>query len=273
MAMPHPPEAQEPHWPLEELWQAIVPMLPGFTVELLPEVDSTNALLLRRAQAGQTEACLLVALRQTAGRGRLGRTWHSACAGVTASLTFSLMLPLAPRDWSGLSLAVGLSLAQSLHPDIRLKWPNDLWLQGRKLGGILIETVNPGTAAASRSVVVGVGLNIERPTLGGLSTTPAGLCELLPGIDAPSALRRVAGPLVQRLLDFEASGFAPFQAAFNACDALAQAAVVLSDGRNGVALGVDAGGVLLLQTPQGLQRVISADVSLRPQALATQPVA
>ncbi len=265
MAKPLAPDAHAPTWPLEDLWQAISPQLPGFTVELLPEVDSTNAVLLQRVQAGQTEPCLLIALRQTAGRGRLGRTWHSQSAGEGASLTFSLALPLAPRDWSGLSLAVGLSLAQSLHPDIRLKWPNDLWLAGRKLAGVLIETVNPGVAGTPRSVVVGVGVNIACPTLDGLSTPPAGLAEVLPGIDAPSALLRVAAPLVQRLLDFEARGFAAFQADFNARDALAQAPVTLSDGRSGVALGVDAGGVLLLQTAQGLQRVISADVSLRPQ--------
>lgn len=256
-------------WPLESLWQAIAPKLAGFTVELLPEVDSTNAELLRRAQAGQYDPCLLVALHQTAGRGRLGRTWHSPAA--MASLTFSLALPLTPRDWSGLSLAVGLSVAQSLHPDIQLKWPNDLWLDGRKLAGILIETVNAAAGAGgARWVVIGVGINIDRPQLAGLSTEPAGLRERLPTIEAPTALGLVAPALVQHLLSFEASGFAAFAPAFATRDALAQAPVVLSDGRRGVALGVDAAGVLLLQTEQGLQRVISGDVSLRLQQ-PTQP--
>jgi BirA family biotin operon repressor/biotin-[acetyl-CoA-carboxylase] ligase len=87
-------------------------VLPGFTVEVLPEIDSTNTELMRRARTGQTEPVLLVAERQTAGRGRLGRPWAS---DVGASLTFSLGLPLAPTDWSGLSLAVGVALAESLH--------------------------------------------------------------------------------------------------------------------------------------------------------------
>eukprot|EP01034_Spumella_vulgaris_P035364 gene35364-43606_t len=102
---------------------------------------------MRRARAGQTEPTLLVAEQQTAGRGRLGRVWQS---DVGASLMLSLGLPLAPKDWSGLSLAVGVSVAESLQPTlpplqpghsprIGLKWPNDLWLSGdRKLGGILV---------------------------------------------------------------------------------------------------------------------------------------
>ena len=107
-------------------------------------------------------AVLLVAEAQTAGRGRLGRSWASQ-PGV--SLTFSLGLPLAPADWSGLSLVVGVSVAQSLHPQLQLKWPNDVWLQDRKLGGILIETATtkattPGPAGPGRQVVIGVGLNL-----------------------------------------------------------------------------------------------------------------
>ncbi|MCK7493397.1 MAG: hypothetical protein MZW92_19855 [Comamonadaceae bacterium] len=79
------------------------------------------------------------------------------------SLTFSLALPLAPADWSGLSLAVGVSLADSLHPQVRLKWPNDLWLDQRKLGGILVETASHGDGQLQRTVVIGVGINIARP--------------------------------------------------------------------------------------------------------------
>ena len=91
------------HWPAEALWEALHPLLPGFSVEVLPEIDSTNSELTRRARAGQCDPVLLVAERQNAGRGRLGKPWHS---GTGDALTFSLGLPLAPRDWSGLSLAV-----------------------------------------------------------------------------------------------------------------------------------------------------------------------
>ena len=255
-------------WPAEAIWEAVAPVLPGFTVEVLPEIDSTNSELMRRARAGRVEPVLLVTERQTAGRGRMGRQWHSGSAqGVSgpATLTFSLGLNLVPADWSGLSLAVGLSVAQSLHPDIRLKWPNDLWWHDRKLAGILIETANWGEASASPYVVIGIGINLQTPDAVGLSTAPAGLRELLPGMDAAQALLRIAAPLVQTVQRFEAHGFAPFQQAFNARDALAQLPVTLSDGLQGVAQGVDASGALLVAGAQGVQRVTSAEVSVRPQ--------
>lgn len=213
-------------WPAEAIWEAVAPLLPGFSVEVLPSIDSTNTELMRRARAGRCDPLLLVAERQTAGRGRMGRSWHSAGpqppdtgrgegAGLPA-LTFSLGLPLAPADWSGLSLAVGVSVAESLQPQlpapgsrtprVGLKWPNDLWLEGggagasgnagtatgtrthRKLGGILVETASmlgqfPGTlaSAAQRYVVVGVGLNVQTPVLDpalALSVPPGSLQEL-----------------------------------------------------------------------------------------------
>jgi BirA family biotin operon repressor/biotin-[acetyl-CoA-carboxylase] ligase len=251
-------------WPLESIWEEVSPMLPGFTLEVLPEVDSTNTELMRRARAGRLEPVLLVAEHQTAGRGRMGRQWVSG-DGAMPSLMFSLGLDLAPVDWSGLSLAVGLSIAQSLHPDIRLKWPNDLWWQGRKLAGILIETGNWGEARAGRYVVIGVGLNIHAPNAEGLSTAALGLSELIPGVDAAQALARIARPLVQTVQTFEAHGFAPFQDKFNACDALAQVTVTLSDGVQGLAQGVDASGALQVATAHGLTRVTSSEVSVRPQ--------
>jgi len=100
-------------WPAEDIWQSCVPLLPALTVEVLKEVDSTNSELMRRARAGQTDPVLLVAESQTAGRGRLGRQWHSQAGD---ALTFSLGLMLHPADWSGLSLAVGLSVVESLDP-------------------------------------------------------------------------------------------------------------------------------------------------------------
>ena len=197
-ADPLSPFADQPiRWPAEAIWQAVEPVLPGFTVEILPEIDSTNTELMRRfrgrladsaggrAVEPRTEPTLLVAEQQTAGRGRLGRQWQSQRA---ASLMFSLGMTLQPKEWSGLSLVVGISLAESLSalsaaapgacapqldlhtPEIGLKWPNDLWLtdaartpasarQGeRKLGGILVETAS---GDGIRYVVIGVGINIR----------------------------------------------------------------------------------------------------------------
>ena len=182
-------------WYPEDLWQHTAPVLPGFTVEVLPRIDSTNTELMRRARAGQTEPILLIAEDQTAGKGRQGRPWSNAPG---SSLMCSLALPLAPRDWSGLSLAVGVAMAQALQPTdpnaalrIGLKWPNDLWLtDDRKLGGILIETANlPQARRGERYVIIGMGVNIQPPVAtGSWATRPASLQGLGPRWGAPRAL-------------------------------------------------------------------------------------
>lgn len=260
------------NWPAEAIWAAVAPDLPGFTVEVLPQVDSTNSELMRRAKAGDQSPILLVAERQTGGRGRMGRQWHSADAPrpgqALGSLTFSIGLPFNPLAWSGLSLAVGISVADSLDPErqvghgagLGLKWPNDLLWQQRKLAGVLIETALLG---AQRYAVVGVGLNVLAPSAPDLQTPAAWLDEIWPGLDAAHALQRIAAPLVQTLLAFERLGFAPFQARFHARDALLDQSVVLSDGSAGMALGVTETGALKVHTAQGLQALTSTEVSVR----------
>lgn len=248
-------------WPSEAIWEQVAPWLPTFSVEVLPRVGSTNTELMQRARAGQTEPILLVAETQTAGRGRQGRDWVSQRGD---SLTFSVGLPLAPRDWSGLSLAVGLSLAESLHPHIGLKWPNDLWVQGRKLGGILIEASSIGGVSY---LVIGVGLNIQAQSAEGLRTPPGALVDWLPGITAADALGRVAAPLILAVQQFALEGFAPLQARFHARDVLQGQTVNTSDGLEGQCLGVNAQGALQLQTPAGTVGIISSEVSVRPAQL------
>ncbi len=254
---------------LDAIRESVLPELPGFEVQWVPQIDSTNSELMRHARAGRFEPVLLLAGQQTAGRGRLGREWSSG-AGADArqasvsSLTFSLGLPLTPLDWSGLSLAVGVSVVESLHPDLRLKWPNDVWLHDRKLAGILIETANLADTTATRYAVVGVGINLKAPAATGLRTPPAWLGEVLPGVDAATALLRLAAPLVQALKIFEQHGFAPFQGRFNSRDALGGLAVSLSDGTEGQAQGVDSTGVLRVHTAHGLKKITSSEVSLRP---------
>ncbi|HSQ73373.1 MAG TPA: biotin--[acetyl-CoA-carboxylase] ligase, partial [Rubrivivax sp.] len=274
---------QHLHWGADALWRCLDPLLPGLSVEVLARAESTNTLLLDRARtkSGQRDApvtrhgdladlaadestplgrrsadvqpCLLVAEHQTRGRGRLGRDW---AASPGASLTFSLALPLAPVEWSGLSLAVGLALAEALDPPpaqgavprIGLKWPNDLWLvdgpgRGRKLGGILIETVSVGHR---RMCVLGVGLNVLPQAHEGLTHGYACLQEIDPGISAPAALARVAEPLVRALLSFQATGFAPLVAAYARRDLLLGQPVstTQTDVAEGVAEGVDEHGAL-----------------------------
>ncbi|MDT8990157.1 biotin--[acetyl-CoA-carboxylase] ligase [Curvibacter sp. APW13] len=246
----------------ESVWEAVSPLLPGFTVEVVPEIDSTNTELMRRARAGRCEPVLLVAERQVQGRGRLGRQWDSVAAQQGAALTFSLGLELTPADWSGLSLAVGLGVAEALHPEIRIKWPNDLLWQGRKLAGILIETATVGT---QRYAVVGVGINVEPRSGDGLRTAPAWLQELRADWSAAEALKMVVPLLVRRLQTCCAEGFGPLRAPYHARDALYGQEVLCSDGVTGQARGVDAQGALLVMTPQGLQKINSSEVSVRAQ--------
>lgn len=248
-------------WPLEAVWEQSVALLPGLTAELLPEIDSTNSELMRRARNGQFDPVVLVAERQTAGRGRLGRSWRSDPG---ASLTFSVGRVLEPESWWGLSLAVGVSIAEALHPSVLLKWPNDLWVGDSKLGGILIETANAGSDPRARYAIVGVGINVQPRAAEGLSTPPAFLQQLRPGMDAGGALLVIVPALVAALQRFEEEGFAPFRDAFAQRDVLAGRAVRLSDGTTGTAQGVDGQGALLVHTAAGPIAVTSSEVSVRP---------
>ncbi|MDR2853582.1 MAG: biotin--[acetyl-CoA-carboxylase] ligase [Burkholderiaceae bacterium] len=252
-------------------------LYPGFEVEYHAQIDSTNTELMRRARSGVVCPQLLVAGRQNAGRGRLGRTWQSAPQG--AALTFSIGLPLTLRDWSGLSLAAGCAIAQALDPDgagaLRIKWPNDLWRQERKLAGILIETALGAPkgaiaegAEAPRYTVVGAGINIAPLAGDGLRTAPAWVREWRPEASAPQLLRMVAPGLLAGLLRFAREGFGAFAADYAARDALRGREVCLSDGVTGRCAGVSARGELLVHTAAGMQTVTSAEISVRPRALA-----
>ena len=292
-------------WGAEALWQRLEPLLPGLSVEVVARTDSTNTQLLERARhagaqdddttarthgrrAGDAQPCLLVAEAQTRGRGRQGKPWYSSPG---ASLTFSLSLPFTPADWSGLSLAVGLAVAEALDPApagqppaIGLKWPNDLLLMdtavgsapdpgdgpgfGRKLGGILIETVAMGPR---RMAVIGIGLNVLPQALKDLSLGYACLAELMPQADAPQVLARIAEPLVRTLQAFQRQGFAPLQARYAARDALAGRAVTttLEGVPAGIAEGVDSAGALLVRAGGVCRRVASGEVTVRVDTGAT----
>lgn len=259
------------NWNAETLWQTLEPLAPGLSIELLPQCDSTSTRLLERARAGDESPCLLVTEKQTAGRGRLGRPWWSEPG---STLTFSLGLALAPRDWSGLSLVVGLALAEALDEagtQIGLKWPNDLWLRSadRKLGGILIETTtlsNTPVSSGARLAVIGIGLNIapEAPAGGTYNTGYAGLQGLDPRWDAPTVLHRVAPRLLAHVRQFERAGLAPLAGAFAKRDVLAGRSVRAGE-LQGLAAGIDSSGNLLLQASSGtIQAVSSGEVSVRP---------
>lgn len=273
-------------WPLEDLWLALSPLCPGLSLELLPSIDSTNTELMRRARLGQVDPVVLIAESQTSGRGRLGRQWVSTPG---QSLTFSLGLMLNPPDWSGLSLAVGVALVESLtqrlhaqpphlpHPDptrvvLGLKWPNDLWCDPgtgpHKLGGILIETGTVPEGATSlpgRFTVIGIGLNLQTPQDVSSSIPPLGLADLEPGLQAPGVLSDILPGVLRTVLDFNQQGFTPLASRFNRRDLLRDQAIRLSDGREGWARGVDDQGRLWVDTPTGREAVTSNEISVRPQ--------
>ena len=220
-----------------------------------------------------------MAERQTAGRGRLGRRWWSdPRRGAGGSLSFSLGLPLAPRRWEGLSLAVGVALAEALHPAVRLKWPNDLWLcepsLDRKLGGVLIETQSLG-AGPARHVVIGIGINVHTPPPGPaamMGVAPVGSEEIDPALDAPALLERVALPLLHVIEHFEQHGFdAGLQRRYAARDALVgrELQILGDDGQvlhRGRGAGADEQGALLLdQGGPAPLRLLSAELSVRPR--------
>jgi BirA family biotin operon repressor/biotin-[acetyl-CoA-carboxylase] ligase len=256
----------------------------GTAIDVLAvgECGSTNALLAGLRPSAGTGAAggpvLCVADRQTAGRGRRGRSWVSSPAG---SLTFSLDWHFVrTRDLTGLSLAVGLALRRGLaecgFEAIRLKWPNDLLVATSptdfaKLGGILIELSSQHNGIRA---IVGVGINLRQPDAAALKRGAGPAAQPAIGLDAVSALpdrhdllAALAGSLCRALQSFSGQGFAPLREAWNAAHAFADHDIVLhaEDGSqtSGRCLGVDADGALRVRTARGETRWLAGDVSLR----------
>ena len=242
-----------------------------FDIDLLDSCDSTNAVLLARADAGAPSGSVVIAERQTAGRGRRGRAWFSAPGD---SLTFSVLWRFAHGTASaGLSLAVGLAVANAIEKvgsggtaPIQLKWPNDLLKNGRKLGGILVELV-PGTRSESGfAAVIGIGLNLRLP-----EAMPNNLRIQSATIDETPKATELLAAILADLLDvlgsFETAGFAPLRDAWSARHAFENAPVrLLSDfvpSRDGLCRGVDTDGALLFEADGRVERVLSGEISLR----------
>ena len=242
-----------------------------FNVDAVAECDSTNSELLRRAEQGCPSGTVLVADRQTAGRGRRGRSWLSSPQD---GLTFSLLWRFAgpPTRLAGLSLAVGVALARACEAlgahGLGLKWPNDLLWTGpdgfAKVAGILVELVldRRGTAA-----VIGIGINLRRPQQP-VEQAVAGLSQVLTPL--PERHRLLAQLLMNlcAVLDaFATNGFAAVQPEWQARHlwqgqhvAVVQEGLVIA---GGTCLGVDAEGALLVDSTGDVQRIIAGDVSLR----------
>ncbi len=242
-----------------------------FTIIALESCLSTNSLLLDKARdSSVSSGTLLIADRQTAGRGRMGRQWASSAEG---SLTFSLLwrFNVPPSRLSGLSLSVGLAVARGLEAcgvsGIGLKWPNDILLDGGKVGGILIELEN---IAGTMLAVIGVGINLQLPAgkAEEFIYPPAALAQaLIPPPERHVVLAQVMLALADVLDRFTESGFAILRDEWQSRHAWQDRPVRLLNAgvaeRQGICLGADADGALLLRTAQGIERCLSGDVSLR----------
>jgi BirA family biotin operon repressor/biotin-[acetyl-CoA-carboxylase] ligase len=255
-------------------------------LDLRAETGSTNADAAEAARAGAAEGLVVVAERQTAGRGRLGRTWSSPPrAGLTTSLLLRPGRPDAARGWSPISparygwlpLLAGVALAEAVtrltELDTELKWPNDLLVQGRKCAGILAEAVPTGGSAEPPAVVVGIGLNVtlrldELPGPDGTAGLPATSLALAgaAATDRDPLLRALLRSVAAWYLrwreaggDAEASGLR--EAYTRRCASLGRhVRVLLPDGveLTGTATAVDGDGRLLLRTATGDEQAVAA---------------
>lgn len=240
------------------------------TVTLLDQCDSTNTELLARAACGAPSGSALACELQTAGRGRRGNPWLS---GLATSLTFSLLWRSrrSGTDLAGLSLAAGVACVNALDAlgvnGVRLKWPNDLVHGRRKLGGILVEAA--GEPRGPSAVVVGIGINVRHSQtvhvrIGRPVTDLAGIRPDLPSRSV--LLGELLVRLAATLETFEVRGFAAFRMEWTRLHAQQgeRIRVVLPGGAaaEGVAVGVDEAGALLLRTDAGVERLHSGEVGI-----------
>lgn len=233
-------------------------------------VDSTNRLAAELARGGAAEGTTVVAEQQTAGRGRLGRTWVSpASVNLYASIVLRPRIP--PLEVPRLTLVAGLAVAEAIRDsgpfEPRIKWPNDVLLDGRKVAGILTEL--EAEADRVRFVIVGIGVNLNatRADFPPELRTKATSLALASG--APVDRAAFTGRLLTRLdaayAAFLDGGFAALRHRYEELHGLVGLAVTI-DGTPplaGTVRGVDDGGALLVETAGGIERVVSGEVTLR----------
>lgn len=237
-------------------------------------VGSTNTMLLERPNPAQGVSEVFLAEYQTAGRGRRGRTWLAPPGGAIC-LSLSWTFREVPEDLGALGLVIGVCTIRALRQmdieDARLKWPNDLLVGEKKLGGVLIELRAESTGPAC--VVIGIGLNVAlgAALLKKIADTGTEATDLasagLRDIRRNAVAAALISCAVQGLSEFAREGLKPFIAEWRAADALRGRAVNVSGAEGvsrGLARGIDLHGALLLETPQGVKRFISGDVTVRP---------
>lgn len=227
------------------------------------EVASTSDLAKGLARTGVTEGALVVASRQTAGRGRFDRAWESPRGGIYASAV--LRPPAEPSAVASLSLVVALGAARALAAvgvPARVKWPNDLEAEGRKLGGVLLEMA----AEADRVewLVAGVGINVADPG----RQDSAWVRQHAPGCRVAEVAARVLDSVAAAYREWVGGGFAPMRAEYESILTILRQGVAVRSATGsivaeGLVKGVDATGALLVDTREGVVAVNAGEVTLR----------
>ncbi len=244
------------------------------SVETAWTVDSTNSVLLGRPNPQSGVCEVFLAEYQTAGRGRRGRAWVAPPGG-SICLSVSWTFREVPKDLAALGLAIGVCGLRALQElgleSMALKWPNDILANGRKLAGILIEL--RAESAGPACVIIGIGVNVALgpellQRIGEMGGAPA--TDLVTaGLTHPSR-NAIAAALVSQivpgLLAFEREGLRSFVEEWRHSDALRGRQIdvhTLEGVARGLARGIDLHGALVVETPQGVQRLISGEVTVR----------
>ena len=239
-------------------------------VEVLGVTGSTNDDARRRLGSGGRPPFAILAEAQQSGRGRRGRQWSSPVAS-NLYLTLAEVLPGGPETSRGLSLAVGVAVAEGLDRvsgvDVDLKWPNDLLVDGAKLGGILVELAEAGDRTVA---IIGIGLNVRVPDYVARSIDQAWTDLTRSGAVEPSR-NALAGGLIASLgatMDhFREQGFdARLRARWQARDPFFGRRIVATGAQGvlcGSERGIDESGELLIETDSGMKRVGAGEVSIR----------
>jgi len=243
-------------------------------VETFLTIDSTNRYLMKKVLSTEVKCQAVFAEQQTSGRGRHGRNWVSPFGG---NLYFSILYPFqrTPRDVTGVSLAVGVAIVEQLERQginsAKLKWPNDVLVEGRKLCGILLEL--HGESHGPLAIVVGIGINImmpesaadeiDQPWISYQSLTSASMSSVSRNQLAADFLSNV----LLCLQEFEQHGLEPFRERWQQRDCYMNMKVKLQLGEReitGIARGIDQQGALLLETQGQIHRYYSGEIRLRP---------
>lgn len=243
-------------------------------LDVFSEIESTNSFLLDAPAPSPGLFRVAVTESQTGGRGRLDRRWFSHSAS-SICLSLSHTFVNMPRNPSCLTLATGIGIIESLAYEkvngINLKWPNDLMIDGRKVGGILTEMMSGKPA----TVVIGVGLNVDLTGVdsnGSDAELIANACDLRTcNPSLPDRLVLVAtliASVLSTFRQFEREGFKAYMPAWKNVDFLRGKQVVVKQVENtmlGIARGIADNGELLLSTSNGTKSVVSGSVRLVDQ--------